>query len=352
MSSDGSELTTSPEPTDSDGSGSSSSSDSTASSAESLDLLDSLPDYMADQMRSRQTRQKFTKLSGAAWATLAESLATRLGQSRADATWSTLASVLNGFLAFDRAQRSNPAYSSQELDWKMLCYIEWKILQHHLTGSSPLTYAKRLSYAYRRMVGRTSEVFREYMKALRRQGMTEVNGARPITVEELKRALTLNRDCRLQIVLMWALAARANDVDRLLRQDFTETPEGYVVQWNQGTKRGPQRLVDVLLLPDWAQNLLKNRLDSLKPTSKVACHGHAKITAALRRVAPDLSSHSIKKGALCTLIDQGLPLNQVAFKAKHASLDQLRVYVGERRWALAHGVIDMAEKLKALTPTL
>jgi hypothetical protein len=64
------------------------------------------------------------------------------------------------------------------------------------------------------------------------------------------------------------------------------------------------------------------------------------------RIGTNFTSHSIKKGALVHLLQQGHSLTSVSYKAKHRSVELLRVYIGPQAWAEAHNAHQMADDLR------
>jgi hypothetical protein len=71
------------------------------------------------------------------------------------------------------------------------------------------------------------------------------------------------------------------------------------------------------------------------PVSHGRPRGDPNPSASAKR--PTLSSQSVKRGALPHLLLQGCSVESVSYRAKHQSVDLLRVYVGSEIWAEAHG---------------
>jgi hypothetical protein len=328
------------------------SSDETSDSSEmsEADWYDGLDKHWKRSLQHFTTRTTARKLSAAEWVDLNERVDQALGESRALSTWRNISSVVQGFKEFERVQ-TLPAYRSLPLDERMVYWVEWKIMEGHLTNESPKIYAKKLAQVYARITGRRSFLIREYIQSLARRGYVGGTGATPASTRDIADALRTAADhgLRMQLLAMFLLAARTDDVQRLKTTDIRgEECEGethLVVTWTSGTKTGMTPLVDIVTLPAMYSDEMKTYLASLGPNGRPFPLGHAAITAALRRVNPALSSHSIKKGALVTLVAEGHSFEQVAFKAKHASLKLLRVYIGERLWAVGHGAISMGKTL-------
>jgi hypothetical protein len=294
-------------------------------------------------------------LSADQWAALVEAYSNTIDDARADSTWNVLATVLRQFCAFDEVQAANlPQYNALPLDDRMVMWHLNKIIKKEISGSTPYKYCKILIQLYRRMTGGSfSPILSDYKKALRRKGLHIPNGARPIALTELKLAIDRSRDRaeRMQLLAMWLLCSRCDDVNRLRRQDIEVEPEGarrvYRVTWRAGTKKGALPLVDFLIPPREHEDEWEAYLESVAVDQHPFALKAARITEVLRRVLHRVSSHSIKKGALAMLVMRGVPLHRVANKAKHETVAQLREYVGERLYAMAQGAMEIAEDIEA-----
>jgi len=70
-----------------------------------------------------------------------------------------------------------------------------------------------------------------------------------------------------------------------------------------------------------------------------------RLTAMLRRVNPELSSHSVKRGALLTLLRSGVPMTIIQMIAKHKDLETLLVYLPRDEVALTLGIWEASQFL-------
>jgi integrase len=306
-----------------------------------------MPEYWRQKLAGRRPPRPVEALNAGEWATLLEAFATTMGSARADSTWAVLRTVYTQFTAFDDVQcRGLRAYQVLELDQRMIMWHLWKLQKREISRSTPFKYCKILIQLYRRMTHDAGSILlSDYKKALRRAGYHLADGARPATVQELQRLVasreTISSTTRMQILTMWLLCARTDDVRRLQRKDITLRNTVVTVTWNAGTKSGARPLESVMTIPrahlaEWTREVMTG--DPNAHPFPLDCD---QISRAMRHIAPDLTSHSIKKGSLTYLISKGAPLQDVAFRAHHDQLDQLRTYVGEHYWALAHHADEM-----------
>jgi hypothetical protein len=319
-------------------------------------IVHALPPHWQAQMRTRKPRGRDPDpLSPAEVGTVIANLERRMGQSRADNTWSNIASVLNQFDRFDSCQ-TVPAYTMSPLPERMAMRVEYKIQRGMLSRSSPVLYAKKLQQAFREITGQPSPYLREYIAALRRRPDAAPLGATPITAEQFR--LLLSRipwpEVYIQLLLQWLTASRADDMNRLRPADieFFALPEGGAevsLTWRLGVKGSVIPFTDFVILTEAQVKTLKELLARRHSEDRIFRLDAAGVTEVIHRFLSDeLSSHSIKKGALTHLIGLGHSLNSIAYKAKHRSIDLLRVYVGPRAWAIAHQARTMAQDLSTV----
>lgn len=279
-----------------------------------------------------------------------------LEESKAPSTWGVIASVANQFQAFDRAQRL-PAYRALPLDERMAMWLHHKIDNQEIHRQSPVTYAKILSGIFRKITGEGSEILKELTAGLRRTTAPS-QGALPLSVEALRRLLAKSQwpPLRCQILMQWVTASRSDDMNRIRAKDLKFDTVGahyrVTTTWWVGTKGSHLPYTDISYLPylEWLR--LRRYVNQFPADQKVFRLDPEAMTAAMRNLLqtndPRLSSHSLKKGALVHLINQGFTLGEVAYKAKHQSTELLRVYVGPVAWAEAHNATGMAIALSAL----
>lgn len=272
----------------------------------------------------------------------------RLGDCRAPSTWDNISAIMNQFHLFD-ANQTSADYIHLALDWRMAAWIEHKVAKGELNRGSPVQYAKKMQQAYREIFGEPSSVLRDLAAGLRRRPDATAMGAIPLPEPQFRLLLSRCRhpDVYHQILIQWMTASRTDDMNRLRRQDFDIDGETVKVTWNLGTKGSQMPFTDIISLPAGHTRALGQYLTRFGSDDKVFSLSSDTLTAIIRaQVGPQYSSHSIKKGALVHLIEMGHPLTSVAYKAKHRSIDLLRVYIGPTAWAKAHNAPQMAADLR------
>jgi len=208
---------------------------------------------------------------------------------------------------------------------------DWK----PISVSSAHVYARRLSSIYH-LKGVPLPDLRWYRRALMRQGaLRPENQAPPATVEDVRAAMgPLPRRKAVALWLMWVTCSRADDMSVLRRIDVVfvridpDQMRIYDINFS-GTKGDPFHLgntVRVALGPVEALSL-ELHLATLSPDQPFTDLKWTEVNNALKRVRPELSAHSIKRGALLVLLMQGVPLDTIRVMAKHAGLQQLLAYL-------------------------
>jgi integrase len=242
----------------------------------------------------------------------------------------------------------------------MCTWVESKIEAGHISGTTPLEYTKRLAYLYRQAhPSRSSVTLTDYAAALRRDPALRAQQAVPMTRDEyhevLRRADHLS--VYIYFMLMWLTASRAADMARLQVRSFetqsaSERPDGRLftrITWHGGVKASTLPHTDfVLLTPKQTEGL---RAVLSRTPDQEACPFDSwsanDVAIALRALTgnPALTAHSVKRGVLQHLIEQGISLPSVVYKAKHADEKHTRVYLGGSNWALANRADQTAEAL-------
>jgi hypothetical protein len=317
--------------------------------------FDRLPRSLQESIRGWRGRHPPELHTEAELAALMADSGRFLSNARAPATVNVLCTVFVQWDAWHRKQRDHhPTFGLLPLDETMVLWLVHKMkgtrTMRPLTRSTPYKYCKILHQLYRQMERTDSPALAEMQKALKRGGFHLAEGAPAATLAEVQAFLARRaqpRSMRMQVLAMWLLASRTDDVNRLPARDISTetTADGSpitVVTWTAGTKAGATPLVDVLAVPEAHRREWTAYLNSMQPGEHPFPHNASQVTDAIRTVNPLLSSHSIKKGALTLLANLGLPLAQVALKAKHKSIDLLRQYIGERAVAMGSGAMEIA----------
>jgi integrase len=303
--------------------------------------------------KRHQSRARLAPTDNAHLAAHMDHLYQRLGASKAPSTWRDLAQVLNQFTRFDQEAQC-AGWNTTPLELKMALWVEAKVQAGHLHGGSPVEYVKKLQNAYRVITGGPSLVLADLARAYRRNPEFQPVQAKPLSRETwlqvLDRATT--PAIYLHFLLMWKTASRASDMPRLKPSDFAFRsndggPAGVhqlLVTWSDGVKGRATAFADIVLLSTDERAALTKHLRLFGPEESPFHMDDQEVTQTLRRLSndPALSSHSVKRGALQHLLLQGFSVESVSYRAKHQSVDLLRVYVGSEIWAEAHGALGMA----------
>lgn len=345
------------------------------SEAESVDMVGEQADDLLRSMtrtfqrqvqRHRTQRHPTGALTDGEVVELLTETDVQLEQSRAEHTWEGYASVIHQFRLFDQRQRS-PAWRGCAMANKIVAWITWCMNRqedarvHQRKGiqkTTALTYLKKLRYMYTRSQHHWTKageaILEDYQKSLKRSGAENpTDPAIPIKPEQVKRAIedTESLVARAQILAMWLTASRTSDVQRLTTSDIelqacpgTRGKLLIIFKWRNGTKGSYGTVHDLVEVDRQTAATIRRALDLAGNGGNPFPLGHAAITCVLRRVEPELSSHSIKKGAL-TILLQHFPPMHVAEKAKHRDTTLLRAYVGATEWARANEAIQMSAEL-------
>ena len=189
----------------------------------------------------------------------------------------------------------------------------------------------------------------DYVRALKRAGaLRPQRQAVPAVGEQVMEAVRkeVDRDTQLAIVLCWAGAARVSDVIRLKVGDITLEREYVAVNWSE-TKSDPFRLgrTTGLYLADKWRNALQTAMTGLSPGDLLLDTSYRKVVAALRREGKDLSGHSLRRGALHTLLLEGVGLESIRQLSRHSSLDALARYLPAGKTHVARQSAETSWKL-------
>jgi hypothetical protein len=311
-----------------------------------------LPAHWREQLEGRPSDTVFTRLSPSELSDVQADVAERLSQARADSTWGTIASPLNQFRQFAAVQAED--FQLMSIEEKMTIFIEYKLQQGQIGGTSAQLYLKKFNQAYKLVFGEHSAALKEFQAAITRTSEPP-QGAVPASPQDIRNVMETARTeaVRIQTHLMWLTAARCDDVNRLLKAHITVHPRAaddlnetlVTVAWPSGTKAGPRPLADLVVMSPPQAAALQTYLNHLPDQCPVCPLRHAAYTRILQNVNPNLTAHSVKKGALIALLQQNHSLADVAFKAKHRSLNLLQTYVGAEMWAIANGAIEMSSTL-------
>ncbi|KAJ9435026.1 hypothetical protein DIPPA_04989 [Diplonema papillatum] len=267
-----------------------------------------------------------------------------LSLALASSTWRSLESTHRRMLQFKWNWESR---SEREIDvpTAVVLWLTRKMLgepgRAPIVCSSALQYLQDLKSAQRRVGApiSDSQVVRDFERSLRRQGaMRPTRQAVPATHQDIQRVLRKEAGSQvgLAIALAWAGAARVSDVTRLTVGDVSWEDGFVAVNWSQ-TKSDPFRLgvtTGLVLSEDWSAEL-RRHVEGRPPGELILSVSYAQVKAALKRARPELTGHSIRRGALFRLLQKGLHLEEIRRVSRHSSLDALVRYLPAGKLAVA-----------------
>ena len=185
----------------------------------------------------------------------------------------------------------------------------------------------------------------EYQRALNRQGgKAPEHQALPAEREDVDGAMEyLAPNEQVGLMTEWKTASRTGEMAFLTRDCFVrtivETPQGPKIVWIVTFpyhKGDPFRLGTAIPVDfgTWEPRIMEH-WERLLPGERWTTLTTERLSAVLGQVRPGLTSHSVKRGALVTMLRAGVPLALIQAMAKHKDLETLMVYLPRAEVALA-----------------
>ena len=198
-------------------------------------------------------------------------------------------------------------------------------------GSTVLQHTMTLAGALKRLDGELisqSQLVRDYRQALKRGGaLLSDRQAKPALFSQVQAVLDRlpMGVLRLAIALCWAGAARASDVLRLRRQELVIRSDSSIqVHWTK-TKSDPYQLghFSGVLRPQ-ETNFLFAHLSSLNPQDQLKV-----ISDELKKTCQELTSHSLRRGAVQHLVGREVDLEMIPQLTRHSDVNAVVRYAYE-----------------------
>lgn len=278
----------------------------------------------------------------------------RVQRSIAQSTESGYVNTLARFHRFCRIYLPNERMT---FELRVMIWCEHQIASGEIEIQSAYQYCKNISAGIQKMGGKVTGM-ETYMQGLRKSGALAPNDqAQPISKEQMYRLLEfLERDGtdheRAHLLLMWFTASRYDDIEKLISKKVVKerTLEDGRIQWNvrfDVHKGDPFYLggSSKMVLPPDLSRFLEHFLGRRGPEESATAATYEQVNAAVQSLYPNLSSHSIKRGALMELLQSGVPLETLQVIAKHRSLKTLLIYLDSARVADAIGLPQAAVNL-------
>lgn len=263
---------------------------------------------------------------------------------------STEATYANTMARFERFCALHLPNERMSLELRLMIWGEYQIEHENVSPNAVLQYCKNISAGIQKTGGKLNGM-ELYMQGLRKSGaMAPEQQAVPIAKDELYHLLrVLDEGGRsheqVHILIMWFTASRFDDVQKLVTEKLEREKalEDGRIQWNvrfDVHKGNPFYLggsSKMILQPDLSA-VLERHLTRRSPQEPVTATNYNQVNMAIQEYYPNLSCHSIKRGALMEMLRAGVPLETLQVIAKHRQLQTLLVYLDSARVADAIGI--------------
>jgi len=194
-------------------------------------------------------------------------------------------------------------------------------------------------------------VTRDYKASLKRKGaLRPTYQVPPATIEDIFNALDhLSEEEKVGLMMAWLTASRIGEMQHLVGESFARGPNGLLIVTFPYHKGDPYRLgttIPVVVPPAW-ERAIWTRVRGLAPSEKFTPLTTARAEAILQKVRAELGAHSVKRGALVTLLRAGVPMTLIQQIAKHKDLETLFRYLPRDEVALAMNLQEASMALGA-----
>ena len=269
----------------------------------------------------------------------------RLRAARSDATWKSIGSPFNQFQRFRLEVLSDEAQESA-MELQLIWWVESKLADGSISMQTGNKYVRRVRQVFD-MVNTCYVVstLDEYQRALNRQGgKAPEHQALPAERGDIESAMGfLAPNEQVGLMTEWKTASRTGEMLFLTRdclvRTIVETLQGPRIIWIitfPYHKGDPFRLGTAIPVDfgNWEPRIMEH-WERLSPGEMWTTLTTERLSAVLGRVREGLTSHSVKRGALVTMLRAGVPLALIQALAKHKDLETLMVYLPRAEVALA-----------------
>ncbi|KAJ9438646.1 hypothetical protein DIPPA_02380 [Diplonema papillatum] len=264
----------------------------------------------------------------------------------APSTWRGMESVHRRFLQF---RRMLDVLSPTETPTALLLFITRLLRRGDISIPSALTYVNSLVSAERRVGNdlQGSIVIKDLRRALRRLGANKpAKQAVPATSAEVHAVVGRSTDgaVAMAVLVAWRSGARVGDVVRLRPQDVTFTPGGAKISW-WITKSDPFHMGALSAIALSARETAELRAMAGCAREKLFPTTFGSVGRALRRENPELSCHSLRRGALTELLRGGVGLNEIRQFSGHSSESALLRYLPMAELSHVRELLQISQRL-------
>lgn len=275
----------------------------------------------------------------------------RLMGARAASTWGGLQSIWKQFIVFCQ-ENLDGEDGGLEHEWKIMLFLQAKLEAKIITVQTAFKYSKQLRQISKQMkISFDDDAVKEFQAALKREGaLKPEHQAIPAEREDVVRALGyLTEGEAVGMIIAWVTCSRVGEVRHILKEDMVNVRGDLWSVTFPYSKGDPFRLGTTIVahFGEWADRV-KHHVTKLNPSQGVSSLTTERAAAVLDRVRPGLTGHSIKRGALTTLLKAGVPMSILQILAKHKDLETLLHYLPRTEVALGLGMHEATRALSGL----
>lgn len=272
----------------------------------------------------------------------------RLLGARAPSTWAGLQSVWKQFVIFSQANFLADD-GGLEHEWKIMLFLQAKLEAGLISVATAWQYSKQLRQISRQLrIVFDEDTVKEFQAALKREGaLRPESQALPAELGDIVRALEyLSEGEAVGLILAWVTCSRIGEIQHILKGHIEHLREDLWSVTFPYSKGDPFRLGTTIIahLGRWNNRVAKH-VATLVPGQQVSKLETGRVAAVLGRVHEGLTAHSVKRGALTTLLRQGTPMAILQHLAKHKDLDTLLRYLPRVEVALELGMHEATKGL-------
>ena len=275
---------------------------------------------------------------------------TRLLGRRGQSRWENLSSTFKMFVVWAAEVLRGPDFQAINAAWKITWWVEAKIHAKQIELPTARKYVKNLTQSCQELgLPVETEVTAAYKESLARDGALRAGHQAPpaekTDVTQAASFMTLTEYLGLR--LAWKTASRIGEMRHLMKHHFVNVSGRLWAITFPFHKGDPYRLGTCIVvnLDELTHKDLVDRLAWVPDGASVTDLTTTRAAAVLGAVRPGLTAHSIKRGALVTMLRAGVPLQLIQVIAKHKDLETLMVYLPRAEVAMAMGLQNATECL-------
>ena len=265
---------------------------------------------------------------------------TRILGRRSESRWDNLSSTFKNFVVWAAETLRAPDLEAINVAWKIIWWVEAKLAAKHIEFPSARKYVKNLVQTCKECgLAVEDEVTTAYKESLLRDGALRAgHQAPPAEKKDIDKTEPLMTPTEyLGTRLTWKTASRVGEMRYLMKHHF-ENIRGRIWAITFPYHKGDPYRLGTCITVELDEQLhldLVARLEWVPAGVSVTDLTTRRAEAVLGAVRKGLSAHSIKRGALVTMLRAGVPMTQIQIVAKHKDLDTLMTYLPRAEVAMA-----------------